>query len=102
MQLFAGQHFCDAKIGENGPTSSIHQDIDGLYVTMDNPLLVRIGEGISQLCEDRDNLGTVYHSPLMMELIEALFECTPVSQLHDNIEMTILFTGIVDRHDIGV
>src|SRR5579875_17616 len=99
------QYFRNAKIGEDGAISLIHQDVDRLDIPVNDPLAVCIGQGIGELLKDRihffqihrpDAAGAFWHR------LYHLFERATVYQLHHNIQMPILLVKVMNGHDIGM
>ncbi len=94
----AGDGVCHAEVGYLGHPVLIDQDVLGLYIAVDDALLVRVLERARDLAPVADGFGLA-KAPLRLD---KLAHGEAVHVLHDKEVVAFMLPGIVNRDDVGM
>ncbi len=69
---------------------------------MNNTIVVRIGEGVGKLIKDAPGLCYIQRFAHDLQMIQTLPKGATIDQLHNNVEVALIFTGIMDSDNVGM
>ena len=89
-----------AEVGELDGAVAVDQDVGGLDVEVQGPVLVGIGEGLRERVGDA--CGLVEGERMAVDLREELLEAHAVDVLHDEVGVAGVVGEVDHRDDVGV
>ena len=93
----AAQQARQAEVGQVGRTVRVDDDVGGLYVTVQDALLVGVGQGIAHRPHDSPDLRQVQRPGL-----EDLLQRPAFHVAHHEVRAALELAKVVDRDDVGV
>lgn len=88
----------NAKVGQGNTIVRANQDVAGLDVSVDETLVVGVGQRIRYLIKQLHRSFQAKHA----FLLDNLLQCSPRQVLHGDVVDAVLFAHFVDGGDVGM
>ena len=63
-------------------------------------MIMSIGEGTSKLRENTVGLDDIHCLTNSLQLIQPMFERSPINKLHHNVKIMVIFASIMDSYNV--